>query len=458
MAATAAGKAKAEAKPPVTDGGNVRPPDREVPDLIRASRVEPEDEVPDEVADDLTISPLVPLPPPSATDASARRYMRPVPDVPGIIRASREEEALAEDLAKPAPIFSNEGIVRAAAARHRNRVLAPIADLGGVLLDAGSALGHGIASSIPGAKAAVASPGASTRVASPDFDKYGNPRRSKGNRRALALVGIVGVIIALLAASYMFLPGPDLNGFPLIPNSSNDTKDVIGDRTADPNDPDGIAIGDASGGPNGGRASRAPTSSYLPYCDEAVPTPIPTPTPSVTPTSSSSTSPTPTPTPTPKPTPTPCQTRRPRATAIAGGSASAGPTGPATVTASPTASPTPTPSPTPVVMFADLNDPIIVPAAAGFNGRFDVWSLTGAICVLHRGPVPGDTVQKNSNPFTVTRADGYFGAGWGASWGTIGGQTITAWVTCTLAGYPPATSGNVTAVWPYPPPPTASPT
>jgi hypothetical protein len=454
MAATAAGKGKARAKPPVAVQDDVPVTASGFPRVIRASRVEPEDEVVDEEEDDLTISPLVPLPPPSATDDSDRRYMRPVPDVPGIIRASREEEALAEDLAKPAPIFSNEGIVRAAAARHRNRVLAPIADLGGALLDAGSALGHGISSNIPGAKVAVASPGASARVASPDFDKYGNPRRSKGNRRALALVGIAGVIIALVAASYMFLPGPDLNGFPLIPNSSNDTKDVIGDRTANPDDPDGIAIGDASGGPNGGRASRAPTSSYLPYCNESVPTPTPTPTPTATP--SSSASPTPTPTPTPRPTPTPCQTRRPAATHSAGpgGSATAAPTGAATVTASPT----PTPTPTPVVMFADLNDPIIVPAAAGSNGRFDVWSLTGASCTLHRGPVPGDNVQKNSLPFIVTRADGYFGAGWGRLWTTIGGQTITAWVTCSLSGYPDATSGNVTAVWPYPPPPTASPT
>jgi hypothetical protein len=444
MAATAAGKARAKAKPSVTDGGNVRPPGPEVPDLIRASRDEPEDGLADEEADDLAISPLVPLPPLSVADDSNRRYMRPVPDVPGIIRASREEEALAEDLAKAAPIFSNEGIVRAAAARRRNRVLAPIADLGGAFLDAGSALGHGIVSNIPGAKVAAASPDASARVASPDFDKYGNPRRSAGNRRALALVGIAGLIIAVLAASYMFLPGPDLNGFPLIPNSSNDTKDVIGDRTADPDDPDGIAIGDASSGPNGGGRKPSPSMTYyLPWCDEVMPTPIPTPTPSPAPTASSSTSPTPTPTPTPKPSPTPCRTRAPAATH------STGPTGSASAT--PTATPTPSPSPTPVVMFAYLWETVL---NDGGNPQFHVQSLPGALCHLTR------TGGVNSGSFTTATSG--TAAGWAkVTWtGWTATGLITVYATCSMSGGPPYPSNSVEFTWPLPtptPPPATPP-
>jgi hypothetical protein len=97
---------------------------------------------------------------------------------------------------------------------------------------------------------------------------------------------------------------------------------------------------------------------------------------------------------------------------------------------------------------------------AGQNGNFYVQSLTGATCQLHRGPVPGDNVQQDSKTFLITRADGWFNAAWGSAWKTIGGQTITAWATCSSSGYPDAQSADVTAVWPYPPatPPPATPT
>jgi hypothetical protein len=116
-------------------------------------------------------------------------------------------------------------------------------------------------------------------------------------------------------------------------------------------------------------------------------------------------------------------------------------------------------------MFVEVSS-ITPPAAAPGNGLFWVASLPGASCRLYRRPVAGDAVLRQSQLFHTDLTGTYAGwayLAWGASWPVIpAGVTYTFYATCTAAAPDsrPATSPDVTALWPpkaTPPPATPTP-
>lgn len=162
--AAAALPALPPAPAPVTIQDYHRPPPKESPYIIRASVCELDTVTPPFDASTATAVPAtVPVPSPAVEEPN-RRYMRPTgdaPDVPGIIRAGHDDQA--EAMPKPAPLFSNEGIVREAEARHRGRLLGPIGGLVAALPAAGAALGHRRDSSQPEVETILADSGRQPR-------------------------------------------------------------------------------------------------------------------------------------------------------------------------------------------------------------------------------------------------------------------------------------------------------
>ena len=477
------------AKPPLAVEGYVRAPGRDVPGLTRAHADEPE------AAAGTPLEPLpkAPVVPVVAADPY-RKYKRPVPevpggaaamavpaaapviaasaaswapghaadavpDVPGITRAHHEAVEAIDEPARPAPLFSNEGIVRAAQDRPRNPITGAIGGGFDAVLDAGTALGHSLGSHFPGSKTAIESPVLHPRTA---------PRTHR-RRTVFLLACLASILVVGIALGSIILPTPDNsnNGFPHSPGASGNPNDnwngqVDPNATIDPRaNASGVVIGDESLAPGATRrpgvvaASPTPSGSFCWY----MPTPSPSPTisgsPSQSPSPSPSSSSSPTLPPTPSPTPTMIRTACPAARQ----SRAPTPIPSATATPSPTAVPTPTPTPE---MFAEVDQPT-PPTWAGNDGSFWVASLPGASCRLFM--TVGGSVRAQSRLFTITIGgdlDGWFFASWGANWPSdVANETVSVYATCTPPApdpRPAATSVPVPVVWPPLAPPTPTPT
>ena len=292
VAATTPGPV-ASANPPVTVEGYVRAPARDVAGLTRAHHDEPQAAVPDD---------------------PTRKYMRPSPEVLGITRAAPAAEEAAAGSARPAPLFSNEGIVRQSEARHSGRIPGPIAGIFPALLAAGTVLGH----ELSGAKSAVTRGGigkthvsGGTAIAqvtgSPDFDRFGNKRTGRGRRRAagaMAFVGILGVAIFAVAMTSVLPPAPSSSIPPGSPAATSN--DLMANALSRPNDnivveptadliveatvvPTSVLVGDESLAPG---ATRSPTAKPGTPKPTSVPTAVPTATPVRTPAPSATPAPT----------------------------------------------------------------------------------------------------------------------------------------------------------------------
>jgi hypothetical protein len=415
------------ARLPVTVEGYVRAPGREIPGLTRAHQDEPEAAA--------TILP--------ASDDPTRKYMRPaagLPEVPGIIRAApAEQEALAE-AAKPAPLFSNEGVVRQSEARHKGRIPGPLFGVFTALLAAGTVLGHEIGSRLPGAKGAAAGGLGKTRVTSgsavgpisgsPDFDRHGNKRSGRGRRRtagAMLFVGVLGVTVVAIALAAALPPAP--NSTPVSsPGATSNT--LVADATQQPNDtsdanlaveptvdPSDVLVGDESLAPG---ATRRPTAKPATPKPTAVPTPVPTAVPTPVPTAAPTAVPTPVPTavPTPVPTPSPSPTPKP--------------------------TPTPTPAPTATPAYPTVDTEEYSPLPVGTPYHFRVFYIPTTTCYLTRtyvsgpaSPTPPPISTSRSKPFRIGDNGDSGPIPWGAApaLGTpaIAG-TYNVTVTCPASG------------------------
>ncbi|HEX7492448.1 MAG TPA: hypothetical protein VF337_12175 [Candidatus Limnocylindrales bacterium] len=373
MAANAAAKSEhpaagsdqpaAKVHPPVVVEGYVRPPGRDIPGIIRAHRDETEP----------VGTPLTPLPLPPRLNAEEARYMRPdadvsgisrtarpddVPNIPGITRASITETVAAATTPRPAPIFSNEGALRESSARRQIPVIGAVAGFLTELLGAGVAFGHSLASHGPGSKSADAGsilPARDTRA--PDFDRYGNPRPTTHRRLAMLLISLAGIlIIGLVATSLLLLPTTVPTPFTSESSpSSNPIDNFHADASAGNSGPDAVVVGDDSMPPDAVKPhATAVARMPLSACAEVTPTPKPTPTPTPTPTPAASPSASESATAQPTPTPTPTPVPTPCYTPAPRPKPTAAPTGTASpsLTASPSASPTITPVPTPTAAVA----------------------------------------------------------------------------------------------------------
>ena len=376
----------APARSPVTIQGYVRPPGRDILGLTRAHRDEPEAPTP------ASAPPLAPMPLPAADGA-------------GIIRAHHDEAGTPAEPALPAPLFSNEGMVRQAEVRRRSRSLGPIAGVFGALLVSGTALGHSLGSHLPGAKTAATGRSLSPLDSgSPAFDRSGESPLKDGRRRkaagAMLLAGLLGVAVI------GFAPAAAL---PLLPSNT------VSSRS--PGVSSNIALGDASTQPGGSSTpdpSAAPSGVLVgddPLDPDAMrPTAEPgTPGTPMSPTST----PVPTSPPTPMPTPVP--------------------TSP------------PTPTPTPAVNFV-----VFEPAGStkssntatysvpqGTNFTFIIDGLGGARCTLSSNPHRAGAPRSQTVPGTAPQVNSIILTTWGDNW-PAGAYTVTA--TCTLAGRPTATA------------------
>jgi len=406
-------------------------------------------------ATEAAVSAMAPVPPaasptvpagPARPPVTVQDYRRPPAKYsPSIIRAAHDPEA--EETAVPAPLFSNEGIIRQAEAQRRSRFLGPVGGLVVALLGAGKAFGHTGESSRADADTLLAGPGDVVLVAeSPDFDSIGNPRRRSHRRRSgVILAATLVVALAGLALGGAFLPMEKVPAATASPGSppkvaaldpssepasGSPTEPSADDPTAPPS---GILIGDDPLPPGATRRPVATSTATQTAAASAPATtagPSPTALPTATPSAAQpSNTPTPTPTPTPVPTPTP----------------------------TPTPTPVPTPTPTPV-MFALVYSPITPPLVSPGNGTFYVASLPGASCRLWRLPVTGDNNTKRSAAFT-TDTSGWAYVLWGSSW-PISNVTVTVYATCTAAQPDKRTaqSANVNALWPPNASPSPSPT
>jgi outer membrane biosynthesis protein TonB len=396
----------------VTIQDYVRAPGRDIPGLTRAHRDEPETPTP------ASTLPFVPTP-------------LPAPDVAGITRAHHDEAETPGEPARPAPLFSNEGMVRQAEVRRRRRSLGPIAGGFGALLVSRTALGHRHETHLPGAETAAPGRGLSPLDSgSPALDRSGAPGVRGGRRRravgAMLLVGLLGVVVVGFAPAAVL---------PLLPNNTAPSRSpgtssniALGDASTLPNGsstpdpgaaPSGVMVGDDPPAPDAVRPTTAePETTGTPK----PPTPVPTSPPAVKPPPTVR-PPTPTPVPTSPPTPKPTPKPTPEPTPV--------PTSP------------PTPAPTPAANFVAFEpagstlgtDTATYSVPRGTNFTFIIDGLGGASCTLssphRRGApgakaIPGTAPQVNSIVLT-----------WGDNWPT-GAYTVKA--TCTLAGQLTATA------------------
>jgi hypothetical protein len=385
------------------------------------------------------------------TDNPNRRYMRRQSPDPAD-RPLAPVESQGRD--RPAPLFSNEGIVRQAEARRRRRLIGPFGGFAATIFGAGAALGHSGESGRPTAPVLVDDPGEVILVAAtPDFDPRGRPRPTTHHRLTGLLLAMVTLVFAVAAvgltaalppsdkastasagsATSQLQAGVNPNG----PLDAASTAPAAEDTSVLPS---GLVLGDDPLPPG---ATRRPVQPGIARTPAPTATVSRTAGPSQTapgssasqtaPGSSASPPPTRAPTPTPPaaPTPTPTPTR------------------------SPTPTPVPTPSPT-AVMFT-LVYSVAPPAVAPGNGHFYVASLPGATCRLHRLPVTGDNVSRTSNPFTTDKSSGWADILWGALWpATPTSVTAKFYGFCTAAAPDTRTaqSDYVSVQWP----PRASPT
>lgn len=408
------------ARPPVTVQGYRRSPAKDSPSIIRAHRDEPEDA-------DAAVTPD-----PTAADDPNRRYMR-----------RSEPEAVA-----PAPLFSNEGIVRQVEAERRSRFLGPLGGLVAAFQGAGKAFGHTDGSSGSETETLAVTAESDAFVgSSPDFLPNGNPRRSR-KRKSAAMFAAATLIAALfvVAGGAAFLPtekGPVATATPgssptlpgiavldksLAPNDGPAGTPTAGDPTAPPS---GLVIGDDPLPPG---ATRKPVAKATASATTAGPGPTAThsATPGTSPTPSQTTTPTPVPTPTPTPTPVP----------------------------------TPTPTPVLSALLYSATPPAVSPG----DGTFYVYSLPGASCNLYAyltpNMPPSMNYWKKSATFTTHPAAasdaGWAYIAWGHTWGPTwpaNETTITFSARCTMPPSPASVwSDPVSVIWPAHSSPTPTPT
>lgn len=496
IAATTKASAKASpkaTKAPLTVEGYVRAPGRDVPGLTRARAQAPESveaavpaepvdpykkykrpapDAPDTVRTEHLVlgagvagAASIPIDPEVGPAAAATSHAtEALPEIQGITRATHDEIERVDEAARPAPLFSNEGAVRAAQDRHRNPVAGAVSGAFETVLDAGTALGHSIGSHSPGTKTAIASPAPSPRTSA----------RTHRRRTVFVLGSMAFVLLIAVGMTSILLPSPDNGNNNLIPRSSGASGNPadIWNGQVDPNasvdpraDASGVAIGDESLAPGATRRpSPTPSGSFCWY----IPTPAPTPTtsgsPSPSPSSSSSSSVLVTPQPTPTAIRTACPaprvTRSPTPVPSGGATSSATATASATDTPTPTAVPTPTPTPE---MFAEI-DPQTLPTWAGNDGSFWVASLPAASCYLTL-TMGGGPVLKQTVPFQIDVSGehpGWVLLWWGHTWpASVAGQTVTVRATCKAAAPDTRTATfSLDLLWPpyAPTPPPATPT
>ena len=364
----------APARSPVTIQGYVRPPGRDILGLTRAHRDEPEAPTP------ASAPPLAPMPLPAADGA-------------GIIRAHHDEAGTPAEPALPAPLFSNEGMVRQAEVRRRSRSLGPIAGVFGALLVSGTALGHSLGSHLPGAKTAATGRSLSPLDSgSPAFDRSGESPLKDGRRRkaagAMLLAGLLGVAVI------GFAPAAAL---PLLPSNT------VSSRS--PGVSSNIALGDASTQPGG---SSTPDPSAAPSGVLVGDDPLDP------------------------------DAMRPTAEPGTPGT-------PMSPTSTPVPTSPPTPTPTPAVNFV-----VFEPAGStkssntatysvpqGTNFTFIIDGLGGARCTLSSNPHRAGAPRSQTVPGTAPQVNSIILTTWGDNW-PAGAYTVTA--TCTLAGRPTATA------------------
>ena len=388
----------APARSPVTIPGYVRPPGRDILGLTRAHHDEPDAPI------SASATPLVPTP-------------LPVSDVTGITRAHHDEAETPGEPARPAPLFSNEGMVRQAEVRGRSRGLGPIAGVFGALLASGTALGHRLESHLPGAETAATGRSLSPLDSgSPAFDRSGDPGVREGRRRravgAMLLVGLLGVVAVGFAPAAVLPPLPNGTAPSRSPGTSSNI--ALGDASTPP---DGSSTPDPSAAPSGVMVGDDPlaTDAVLPTTAEPKTTCTPKP-----------------PTPTPTPVPTSPPTVKPP-------------------TPVPTSPPTPTPTPTPAansVAFEPAGSTIGGQTATysvpqGTNFTFIIDGLGGARCTLSSNPHRGGAPRSQAVPGTAPQVNSIILTTWGNNW-PAGAYTVTA--TCTLAGRPTATATQMVYV------------
>jgi hypothetical protein len=475
-------------RPPVTVTGYVRPPGRDVPGLVRATRDETDTSQADDAAAAAGVAATAAGAAAGATDAGLVTAASPaVAPEPAIAAAPAPDTVDSPASANPPaagpahhghwgrhattaeaePLFSNEGMIRGAEqSAWTVRVRATAAGVAAALLAAGTAFGHtaGPRLESAGSRLVQAANGLRTRglrtegmdaTATPESESdpatapAGGPLQSAAARVGILLSGVaqpVGrVAEAPFSAVGRLFSGGD--GPPVYDEYGNEHRrrrmapgwllfigfyallfGAIGWNM--------LFSGPASA--DGGRPtpSHGPAATASPSGGIAV-VPGVIPGASSSPSAPASTLPaiaTPSPTPTPEPTatPTPTPTPTPKPTPKPVRKATPKPT------AKPTPAPTPVPTPAMFVTFA-LQTP---PPTHGTNGIFRVGTLTGSTCFEER---TGNNARPwDTKPYTITDGATYYLPSFGASWPT-GTYQVTA--NCTSADGRQA-SATITVDWP----------
>jgi outer membrane biosynthesis protein TonB len=329
--------------------------------------------------------------PPPESPVTNQGYIRPPGrEITGLTRANRSATEIPAEPARPAPLFSNEGVVRQAEMGRRGR-------------------GFSVGGS-----------------GSPDLDRHGEPRVRGGRRRraigVVLLAGLLGVAVLGVASTAALSALPN-NAAPSrsLGASSDIALGVVniqakGSSTADATaTATGVAIGDDPLSTAAADPAAEPRVTGAPRPATPMPAPIPQPTPQppVPPTL-----PAPIPTLTPLPTPTSMPT--------------------------PTLQPTPTPAAN-FVAFEPAGSTrggytAIYSVPQGTNVTFIIDGLGGARCALSSNPHMPGAPAAQTIPGFAPQVNSITVATWGASW-RLGAYAVTA--TCTRTGQPTATATQI---------------
>jgi hypothetical protein len=501
----------APSRPPVEVEGYVRAPGRDIPGLIRARHDDaaPAAQTPAPFAAasaaQTPVASLLPAPPELAPDDQARKYMRPVPRVPGITRAGDVPEEsqpvpvkphfiapavgpgevpevpgitrapeIVDDLSiQQPPLFSNEGVVRKYEGQKRSGIAGVVGGVLGSFLAAGTALGHAVGSAMPGSGTGPRAGSTGRSADSPDFDRYGNHRSAgRGRRRVAGAFLGVGVLVAMgsilaFSGASVTAPSPKPHDSTANPSSGATANTQVAEATLLPDgstpeptvDPSAVIVDDESLAPGATRrptakpATPKPTTAATQTDTGAGPTPTevtgptagPTSAPTAGPTSAPTSAPTAGPTGAPTIGPTPSPTPKPTATPTP--TPTPTPTHTPTPTPFHTPTPTPTPSPTirptPVPTRPTLDTSATSPQPVGTAYNFYVFYIPASTCTLK---------IVDSTPRTVITTKS-FAIGADGSSGPVPrplpdhplpAGTYTATATCTGTATP---SNTLTIAW-----------
>jgi hypothetical protein len=476
---------------PVTVVGYVRPPGRDVPGLIRARRDDEEatsaDSAPDAAAAMATSSHGSVA---SGDDSSLDST--PVTSTPVV--AGRWA-------AQSAPLFSNEGIVRASSqnASWSRRIRASAAGVAAALVAAATAFGHNAGPRLESARSGLVSASAGLRRrglsaaararaagsdassptivgkigvasaaltstiapagraawtpfsafgrwlhggdAAPTYDEYGNEQKRRRMAPGwLLFIGFYALVFGLIGGTMLFGADSPTNGARPSPSSKPAVAAVSSGSSPTLGGVNPNTNATASPSATSGSSTRPAVSSSGPGATASPsPTSTATASPTAGPTPKPGTKPPPvTPKPTAKPPVTPAPTPTPAPTRT--------PTPAPTNTPAPTPTKTPAPTPTPKMFVAfSIQTP---PAPThGVNSVFRVDTLTGSTCYEQRtggGRNPWRTWKPD---YTLTGGDTYYLPSFGATWGASVGTPYTVTAYCTSADGRTA-SAYITVVWP----------